>query len=166
MKSHRHSKTLLVTLLMCLVLSAAFYPFRFPVQERIEGVLVSSVDESLCEPVTLTMEGSYSFRLLGTDELSCSYFSVSGAVTQDYLECIGSEGSSRTNMQLLAAAASGETTQISGLVRYSHLNAQAELCFPPVAGEETQRLVFPATSREDALRLLALYDADFYEATK
>lgn len=165
MKSHRHFKTLLVTLVMALLLTAALYPFHSTVEERIEGVAISAKDKTQCDPVTLTLDGTYTWQLMGTDvQTNTLRLQVEGAVTMgpEDVTITKATGGAYPPMAFL----SEETAEVHSILGdfsrpfspRNDLIIHATDSYAP-----SSLLVFPASTREEALSLLHTYDAALFE---
>lgn len=160
MKKGGKWKALLLALISCLLITVVFYPITFPVDERVEGVLLSQADQT-AEPVQVSMQGQCQWKLFGEDTINVT-LKTEGATNLELRLANSSEGITQYT------DANGQSYEIRGKVHYLPFQDPGALMvlYPKTAdGEQaTSCLVLPATDRENALEILKKLAPEAYDS--
>lgn len=169
--NHLNLKILLSFLVSSLIIILVMYPIVLPVEESLEGVELSLADENYLLPVKVKLSGEYEWKLFGEDRLALWLQTEGNLNTELILGFAVSDlqqGVSYGKVGLDGAQVS--SYMLWGNLRYSPVEKREELVILYPIGatqwtKETGRcLVFPATDRASALRILEKYDREAYAA--
>lgn len=162
MKTGSKWKALLVALVSCLLLTLFFSP-SLPVDETLQGVVLSTSRQNEVAPVSIHLKGESRFSLIGRDELYLEMETTGFHGPNLYLNLADLSGG------IDAGTATDEVYQLRGEARATPFGKRIEIVAFYSSNREgahapQQCLVFPATDRDSALTLIQKYAPEFYES--
>lgn len=165
-------KTLLVTLISCLLITAIFYPITIPVDMVMEGVELRQ--DGTSSPVTLRIQGDFDWRIFGSDQMDLNVYPEGSQLTN--FAVVWVTDALKTGLKSSNAGGNGFT--MIGEFQPTPIMAKTELVFlyPTKVDEKDMSenmlswdkengscFVVPAQDKESALRLLKQYAPEAYD---
>ena len=152
-------KTLLVTIISCLLITAIFYPITIPVDEELNGIMISGSDKKVVEPVQVKISGQCDWKLFGKDAVMLSLQTKGDEKLNLFLSLLPEGSCQYTD-------ADGKRYEIRGNLNYLPFQDLGEVMIQPITPEDGTSfcLVVPASDRDSALEIIKKLAPEQYDS--